>query len=280
MEPKQKKTDDRGPRPFTYRQHPAYLKRESDGQARTTLRGLDGCWGTRWFHGPLCFERFTSDQEPELPRDGQTRFITWQTITRTDRPKGWWRGFPGMSIGRTGYAVVPETGPIDAAWSAHARRHYKKWLASGWSIREIPLEDYRQAYSGSSQDALLRAMFGAILSGKLKGHAGLARLYGAAPSPEAPIEAGFISIDSPETSESLHLMSFIRPAAEQVSAGTGLMAHWFDVARAQNVKYLDFGIFWRPGDPRSWKGFSRFKAQFGIKFVEYPVPLIRIVSGR
>jgi hypothetical protein len=268
------------PRPITYREHPAYLTRESDGLPRTAIVGRDGCWGSRWFHGPLCFERFTSDREPEIPRDGQARFITWQTISRTDRPRGWWRGFPGMSIGLTGYAAVPQDGPIDRDWTAHARRHLKRWRASGWSVREIPLEDYRDAYSGSSQDVILRTMFGSILNGKLKGHQGLARIYGASAAPGGPVEAGFISIDAPETSESLHLMSFIRPAAEASSAGTGLMAHWFDVARERGTKYLDFGIFWQKGDPRSWKGFSRFKSQFGIRFVRYPTPLVRIVSGR
>jgi hypothetical protein len=264
----------------TYRQHPAYLTRESDGLPRTSIIGREGCWGTRWYHGPLCFERFTSDTEPEILRDGQARFITWQTITRTDRPKGWWRGFPGMSIGLTGHAPVPAEGPLDRDWSSHAKRHHKRWLASGWSVREITIEEYRDAYAGSSQDVILRTMFGSILAGKLKGHRGLAHIYGAAPSPAEPIEAGFISIDSPETSESLHLMSFIRPAAEKSDAGTGLMAHWFEVARNAGIKYLDFGIFWQPGDPRSWKGFSRFKSQFGIRFVRYPTPLVRIVGGK
>lgn len=267
-------------RPVTYRAHPAYLKRESGGANRTSIVGKEGCWGSRWFHGVLCFERYTTDMEPSVPKDGQGRFITWQPVKRTDRPNGWWRGFPGMSIGLTGYAMVPESGGIDRDWEAHARRHLVRWRKSGWSIREISLDEYREAYSGSKQDVILRTMFGSILNEKLRHHEGLWHMYGASPTPDGKVEAGFVCVDVPETKESLHLMSFIRPAAYESSAGTGLMAHWFETALTRGLKYLDFGIFWKEGDPKSWKGFSRFKSQFGIRFVKFPTPLVRITRGR
>ena len=49
-------------------------------------------------------------------------------------------------------------------------------------------------------------------------------------------------------------MSFHTDAAKAVSAGTGLMDHWFQHAQQTGIRYLEFGTFWTPGEPNSWKG--------------------------
>jgi len=267
-------------RKITYRSHPGYMARENAGQTRATIIGHDGCYGSRWFHGPMCFERFTSDEEPTITKDGQWRLVVWQTLKRMDRPAGWWRGTPGMSIGMTGYAPVPQSGDYLAQWTPHARRHLSRWKKSKWIIREITFDEYVEGYSRSDQDIILRSLFNSLLKLRITTHPGLVRIYGAAPSATARIEAGFVSTDVPETGESLHTFSFLCPAGRDVAAGTGLMDHWFAVAQARGVSWLDFGIFWRKGDPKSWKGFSRFKSQFGTRFLEYPTPLMRFVSGK
>lgn len=269
-------------RKVTYRQHPAYMARENAGMTRATIIGREGCFGSRWFHGPMCVERFTGDIEPEVVRDGQWRIVVWQTLARTDRPKGWLRGFPGMSVGLTGYAPMPDDGEYSRRWSPHARRQLAKWRKSGWVIREISYDEYVEGYARSGQDVVLRAMFSSILRSKIRTHPGLVRMYGAAPSadPAARIEAAFASNDVPETSESLHMLSYICPSAFDSGAGVGLMDHWFRTAGGRGVSYFDFGIFWKKGDPRSWKGFSRFKSQFGVRFFRYPTPLMRFTRGK
>ncbi len=87
--------------------------------------------------------------------------------------------------------------------------------------------------------------------------------------------AGFVCHDIPEAKQSRHLMSFIHPTAKSTPIGVGLMDEWFKYAIAQGFAFLDFGVFWMPGDPESWKGFSRFKGQFGITYVEYPRARLR-----
>jgi hypothetical protein len=47
---------------------------------------------------------------------------------------------------------------------------------------------------------------------------------------------------------------------------------------ALGLRVLDFGVFWAPGDPKSWMGFSQFKAQFNIHFIRYPLALARWVG--
>jgi hypothetical protein len=267
-------------REITYRQHPAYLARECGGASRASVVGAwPGSSGMRWFHGPICVERYTGDDDPEPPRDGQRRLLVWQTMRRTDLPKGWWRGFPKMSIGLTGYAPITDP-DAERGWSSHARRHLARWRRDPtWSVREIGPDEYLAAYARSTQDLVLRVMFGAILKEKLRTHPGLTRILGASRDGR-PIEAGFVCVDVPETAESTHLMSFIVPTARDTSAAVGLMDAWFRASRERGFRWADLGLFWQKGDPRDWKGFSRFKAQFGTRYLRYPTPLMRLDGGR
>ncbi len=260
---------------ISYRAHPAYLLREAQESVRSSVVGTEACAGLRWFHGPLCFERYTSDEEPKIVADGQARLVVWQTIQRADRQKGWWRGFPKMSVGLTGYAELHSE--YEREWSSHARRHLAKWRrAPEWHVREITAEEYLAAYARSTQDLILRAMFSAILKTKLRSHEERVRIVGASRD-GGPIEAGFVCVDVPETMESLHLMSFMCSSARTTSVAIGLMDHWFHSSLALGFRYLDFGLFWQKGDPRDWKGFSRFKAQLGVRYQQYPTPLMRLV---
>jgi hypothetical protein len=51
-----------------------------------------------------------------------------------------------------------------------------------------------------------------------------------------------------------------------------MIDHWFQEGIRQGFTYLDFDLFWNQGDPEAWRGFSRFKSQFGIRYIRYPQP--------
>jgi len=61
---------------------------------------------------------------------------------------------------------------------------------------------------------------------------------------------------------------------------TGLFDHWFKDSLAQNTAFIDFGNFWKKGDPRSWKGFSIFKAKFGPTYFFYKPKLYKFRLNR
>lgn len=82
-------------------------------------------------------------------------------------------------------------------------------------------------------------------------------------------------IDVPEASLSIHHMAFYLPTAEHYSANVGLIDAWFRHGIERRLRFLDFDAFYAPGDPRSWRGFSRFKSQFGTRFIRYPNPLVK-----
>ena len=89
------------------------------------------------------------------------------------------------------------------------------------------------------------------------------------------IGAGFAFVDVPEAKQSIHTISFVQTHAKETSAGTGLIDYWFKHGLKTNLKYLNFGNYWAPGCPAEWIGFSEFKAQFGVTFIEHPNTLGR-----
>ncbi len=263
-------------RPRTYRADPDYLRRDCPKGARSEVVRAGAAWGTRWRHAFFRFERHTGDVEPTLDSGAPFRLVVWQPSRPTVRPKGWLPGTRGMSIGLTGYAVLRDG--YEKTWPSHARRHLTHWRKqTGWEITTCDAGAFLDAYRKSTQDGVLRLMFSSVLKEKIAGHGDRVRLTVA--RRDGRDLAGFACVDVPETGESLHLLSFIRPEARDASAGMGLMDEWYRAAATRGVRYLDFGIFWRKGDPASWKGFSRFKGQFVDRYVDYPAPFLRF-AGR
>lgn len=262
----------------SYMAHPGYLAREVSTQCGFTLVGNDACAGVGWHYGPLRFERYVGDTEPEYDPTGPLRYVTWQRVNSNVVPPGWKPTRFVMATSRTGFATVDGVPEYFKTWSSHAQRHRKQWLkqAADWEIVPITVDEYIAAYKRSTQDAFLKFLFSNMLKQKTIGHGERLQIVGARrKAPHSPTEAGFAFVNVPETQQSIHLMSFHSQAAKEVSVGTGLMDFWFRQAPAASTRYLEFGCFWTPGEPTSWKGFSKFKAQFNLHFTDYPHPLAR-----
>jgi lipid II:glycine glycyltransferase (peptidoglycan interpeptide bridge formation enzyme) len=102
--------------------------------------------------------------------------------------------------------------------------------------------------------------------------------YWLAVRPDGVAIAGLCTLDIPETKTSVHIIAFYRPEARTSNANYGLIEYWFQDALAKGWNYLDFDVFRGPGDPRRWNGFSRFKGQFGTRFIIYRNPLMRFAK--
>ncbi len=265
----------------TYLADPGYLKREATTQSGFTLVGQPDCTGVSWQYGPVKFERYVSDVEPKYDPTGPWRLVTWQRVNSNEIPRGWKTTRLVMNTSRTGFATIDGAADYFKKWDSHAQRHRKTWLkqANDWEIVPITVDEYIAAYKRSKQDAFLKFLFSNMLKQKAKGHGALLHIVGARhKTPHSQVEAGFAFIDVPETQQSIHLMSFHSEEAKKVSVGTGLMDYWFLRSPEFGIKYLEFGCFWTPGEPKSWQGFSKFKAQFGLQFTDYPQPLARFMG--
>lgn len=268
-----------------YRSCKEYILREASATPRFTLAGREGRYGFGWSHGPLRFERFFADAEPPRDAGGSLRVTIWQRLTRRDAPPGWLPLTEDMGLRMTGFATLDGV-PSERSWSAHARRHAAKWrklVASGErEIVTMTIEEYLSAYAKADQDPIIKLAYPGLIRTEARAHGGLLRFLGSR-RPGGQVDAGFAFLHVPEARQSLHVSAFIKGDAKSDSAATGLIAAWFEECRRVGTQYLDFGFFWAPGDPRDWRGFSRFKAQFGVRLLRYPRPLARLSgswSGR
>lgn len=265
-----------------YLTHAAYLAREVAAQPSFHMVTAGDSRGVTWHYGPFHFERYVGDAEPAYTQEGPFRLATWQRIERKDQPHGWRETGLVMATSRTGFSTLSGSPDYAKTWSTHAQRHRKTWLKkTDWEIVTISMEDYLAAFKRAKMDLFLKFMFTNLLKQKVKGHGELVHIVGARiTTPNSPIEAGFAFVHVPETRQAIHLVAFHTDVAKAHSVGVGLMDYWHQWALAANVRFLEFGMFWTPGEPNSWKGFSQFKSQFGLQFHDYPRPLMRWVGKR
>ena len=256
---------------------PGYLSREVRARGtRFKLIGDETHAGLTWNYGPLAFTRVMSDIEPIVSPAGPRRMVFWQRLKRRDVPPGWAPSRLAIHQSRIGVAPVPD-GDIAKNWEPHAQRHLKRWQKQNWIIEPITLHEYIEIAGRSTLKGSYRAAFCQMLVEKITGHGERVKIMGARPQ-NGPFEAAFACLDIPETRISLHHVSCCTDKGKDADAGIGLMAWWFTYAQEQKIDFLDFGLFWTPGEPESWKGFSRFKGQFGVHYLDFP-PLLKRMGG-
>jgi len=265
----------------SFRMAPEYIRREGAVMKRfeepVVGRGPNG---VRWHYGPLRFERFEGDTEPMPDADGPLRFVVWQRTTRTDRPRGWWPGDRNMGP-RAGGIIEIGDDAYQTRWRPHARRQMRKWeqvRAQGLrEIVEVDLDAFLAAYADAEQTKFMKWLYPKVVRDKARAHGPLMRFWGSRRL-GGPIDTGLATVDVPERSTSIHLAAFIGGTAKDDGIGTGLIDEWFQHCRERGIQYIDMGYFWSPGDLDEYKGFSRFKAQFDVRVIVYPRPLIRLAG--
>lgn len=261
----------------SHRNNVAYLQREASTRKNFRVIEQNGIIGLRWNHGFMHFEKYFGDTEPRIDPNGPKRMVIWQRERTLDVPCGWKRPWISMDLMMYGFSDIQEYDPYWKGWSTHAQRHRKKWHEQQeWELFESSHELFYEGYKKAKKDFLLKTMMIDYVKKYVKKHGSLVHFLGARrKNGNAPIEAGFAYLDIPEAQQSLHLASYILESAKVSPAGVGLMDEWFATAAKRGVRFLDFGVFRQKGEPRSWRGFTRFKGQFNIQYLKYPYALVR-----
>lgn len=255
----------------------AFLEREARARGkRFQFLEDENLLGLTWNYGPLRFARFLTDEEPawnfSAPRP---HFFFWQRISRTDIPEGWGISTIALHQSRIGISEIPATGDPLAHISSHAKRHIKEWRAQPWVIEPITVHDYWDVAFRSTLKAAHKKAFNVLLAEKIAGHGNRVGIVGARKKDASVYEAAFAYLDIPELLTSTHHVSCATPVGRDADAGTGLMAWWLERLQQKGYRFADFGLFYTPGEPHSWQGFSRFKAQFCTQFHDFPPMLQR-----
>jgi len=245
--------------------------------------GDPGRVGLRSKIGPFVSEDYFTDQEPQLEPYHLPRTIKWQPHT-VSKKAGWRRHpFPG-DIYQKGVGLI---GPHNQdsyfkEWTKHAQRHRDKWLRDErYEMVDVSLEEFAQAYHASKKlDWLTRTGFVRVLKFHQQHQPHVLRLFCARDKQTQELVAGLALMQLDDIHQSFHTVSFICDHVRQTSVGVGLIDHWYTRGIAEGVRFFNFGIVWREGDPGAWKGYSKFKRQFNLYLIAYPKPLLKYVWGK
>lgn len=240
--------------------------------------GNVGCFGRRYFFSFFAIEWYICDQEPKIIPWKGLRLIVWRPITKIKKRKGWWRNFLCKAEQELQIGFAENSQNYWHTWSTHAKRHREKWKnSSQYLLRKASIAEFEKAYLASGKlDFLLRTGFMRVLRFHWKKHAENLDLYLAKDMQNEKDIAGLATVNYLDVSQSRHTISFICEEAQKTSVGYGLIDNWFLQTQKAEIKWLDFGVVWKKGNARSWKGYSKFKQQFGLRLIKYPRSYFKI----
>jgi trans-aconitate methyltransferase len=271
----------RPPLPTGYERYRAYAdfqKREARLQTRHQFFASGSTHGLRSKTGPLCFEKYVGNTEPDISKWPHPRLITWHPTSKLPKPKGWHAS--SLYNGTKSYGIAHITNLENhwADWSSRAKRQRKQWLehdSKEWSITEVTNDEFFTAFKKAKLGVGLVGILARLVKYKQMYHGPLVKLFGAKKQGSSEIHAGLAVLHIPEASTSLHLAAFHLPAARETSVGTALIDTWFQEAIANNITYLDFGTIRANSEPRDWQGFTDFKNQFLTHTIFTPKPFFK-----
>lgn len=259
-----------------FRSSEAYLAREYAGSSCHLARNSSGAFGIAWNVGPIRFEKYWSDSEPIRTTDEPQRLTIWQRITRNDVPRGWWRTNMPITSRMTGYVQISPDRSFTKDWSDAAQRQLSRWQRSSRNVTEVALEEFLEGNERSTLPRDWKKSVHAMLRSKSQKHGDRVRLFAVKANDSDRLAAGLAVLDVPEISSSVHLAAFFLDEFRNEPFSVGLIHHWFETSLKKEIRFLDFDQFWSAGEPRSWQGFSRFKDQFGIRYIRYPKTLLKL----
>ena len=240
--------------------------------------------GVRWRFWPFFFEEYTSDTEPivttwEKTR-GYLRIIKWHRLSRTDTPAGWKRFFKRSYVA-IGFAEL--SADYSSSWSKVARYDRRYWLElvseGSYRIRPLSWNEFKVVYPKSVVGRKVGTVSIDALDGVVSAGGGAFVECYVVVGKTNEILAGIAVLNSPTCKSSYYSAGFFMAGTEKLPLMTGLMDHWFQISQSRGFRVVQFGNFWVPGNPSSWKGFSQFKAKFGPKIVLYQPLLFRMMLG-
>lgn len=268
----------------TFRAVPAFVRREADGElfTCTETRAVDDATqeiaGLRSASYPLRLEWFFSQSEPIVNGRRPRRVVFWQPDEKRSRPRGWLKlPFPS-GLRCTGYTDVGDGKEYWEAWPKESRYARRRWLEhSEYEIRDATLEEFEAGFARAHPSDGLFSIYSGVLRKKVAQHSGLMRFRCVwHPSSDVPVGGTGVML-VPEAKAAVLISSFYHRSHADSCIGTGLIDDWFAQSITVGFQYMDFDLFWAPGDPGSWKGYSHFKQKFNTTLIRYPHPFFRIL---
>lgn len=242
---------------------------------------------------PLYVESYAGDEEPvdaefeRIPK-ASARIVSWQRFRRTDIPRGWYSStLLDALVGSKyryaeGYARLEANDGHFQRWDPAERTRRRRWLrdlrGKCYEVTLASVGEFWNAYRGSSTWPKIDRMYAILLKRKLERDAGkdIDKLV-VRRKDTGEIVAGLAALNSPLHTASYYIVGFLCEAGKKDNAMTALMTEWFTRSYERGYSNVQLGKFWDVGSPEEWKGFSNFKAKFGVEYIHLPPLLYRFI---
>ncbi|MDB5188028.1 MAG: spermidine synthase [Candidatus Kaiserbacteria bacterium] len=237
--------------------------------------------GTRYGFWPFYVEIYAGSTPPDLDisnTEGKphNRVIMWRMFdTSRPLPKGWFILKPDPDY-KGGYALIEDSVPYYKAWSRRSQEYRTKWLRSHLGkthiIEPINYEQFKHSYMQSHVGKHVGAFLLEEVRKRLEAATTPVYLWGIRDVSTNIYVAGMAVEYSESCKSTYYLNGFYATESSKVPLMVGMFDYWFMHSQARGCRYIDFGVFWKKGDPASWKGFSEFKSKFGTHyFISSPI---------
>ncbi len=238
--------------------------------------GKEGSLGKRMLAGPLCFEYYTCDKEPELLPWKGLRFVIWIPVTREDVPQGWYQS--PMKSGRPvcAYLDIRNTDVYYKSWRDTFKTYYNRFSKqTTYQVEEVSGNTFCQLYKQYGARTIAMSL-NILQIEKLESFGKkITHFYFLKDIKNGEVVAGNAITDCFSAGQSYYITAFTRKDIAPKEAGLWLLNHWMKESSARGIAYANFGNIWTPGQPKSWKGFSEFKMKFNPQLIVLQKELIR-----
>ena len=238
----------------------------------------DNIWGQRFNWRLFYIDIYHSQSMPTIQKIKGLQIIIWHPISKTAKINGWHRNLFIKSGSQNGFVKLTPNYWQD--WDHHAKRHRNDWLKSldHYEIQKVTIDEFETEYHKSKKlNGFLRKAFLKSVKIHMAKSPCIVNCTLVKDKSTNSYIAGLITTDYPDISQSIHTIAFMRKEAKNTPAGYGVIIDWYENCLKTNINWINWGLLWKPGDPKDWRGYTKFKLQFKPYLIIFPRPYIKIL---
>lgn len=256
----------------------AFLSSKVRNSKRMKIVGEEGIYGIQRDFLFFYVEKYVSFLEPKIEKGNKPKIVIWEPLNSPCIFSKWLK-FPFVFFPKKIGIFHLKEENYWKEWSLNCQRNRKKFLTKGnYEIFKTDLQNFLFFYEKSGQlEFFFRFFIKKLLNFYSKTQRENVNFLLAKDKKKEEILAGLAFVDFLDISLSKYLISFLNKSARKTPAGIGLIDFWFKHCLLKKISFLDFGVLWTWGNPKSWKGFSNFKRQFNLYEITFSKVYFKIL---
>ena len=244
--------------------------------------------GVRYGFWPLYIEVYVGNHIPDISFSRsygtqRTRIAMWHSYVPTLPIPSGWHHLSNHTESLIGYATIPPEGPYHLQWSKRTREYRNAWLHRYHNkthhIENISIIEFETVYRKTAAFRIAGSLLLRDIKNRIEAKSTPVELVVVRNTHTNKIVAGGAFEYSASCKSVYYITGFHISEETPAPCMIGLFDEMFQRAQSKGMCYVDFGLFWKKGEPRSWKGFSAFKSKFGTHYFESPPIRIKFIPG-